>query len=160
MSRRKSITEKKKQGTARADRAKTVKRTTPDHWPAPDIDLNETEQAAYSGLCRHLEEAGALFDVDRHLMTLAAVNIAQGVIAMGQLREQGPIQEFENGTRNVSPEYSIFEKCMAAHIRYSRLLGLDPRSRSDLDYFMQEQEEDKVDPIAEALKQAKMRRIG
>lgn len=158
MPRKKTETEKKKAGTARADRRKKAKVHVLQDWPQPDIEMNETEQMAYAGLCRHLEEAGTLFDVDRHLMTLAAVNIAQGVIAMNALRERGPIQEFDNGTRNVSPEYSIFEKCMAAHIRYSRLLGLDPRSRADLEYFL-EKETKEVDPIEEAMKTAMMRRV-
>lgn len=160
MSRKKSETEKKKQGTARADRVKAVKARIPKGWPAPDIDMNKTEQQAYAGLCRHLEEVGTLYEVDKHILTIAAVNIGQGVLAMQKLREMGPIQEFENGTRNVSPEYSIFEKCAAMHMRYSRLLGLDPDSRLRMDYFLNEAKEEEKDPIAEAMEKAKMRRIG
>jgi len=154
MSRRKTETEKKKQGTRNATRERTRKaprRVSLTGLPAPLEDLNNDERKIYARLCNHLLGADALHDVDAYLITAAAVNLNQMRIAIAQLREQGPIQEFDNGTRNVSPEYSIFEKCNNMLRQHSRLLGLDPRSRQDLLIFLESGEGQDDDPAGEGI---------
>lgn len=151
MSRKKSNDEKKQQGTLKKSRSKRIKAHIAENWPKPDIDLSDEEQVIYASLCRHLEAAESLFDADAHLLTQVAVNISMGVTAMKKLRDAGPIQYFDNGTRNVSPEWSIFEKACNLFRQHSKMLGLDPRSRLDMEYFLNATEEE-VDPAAKFLK--------
>jgi P27 family predicted phage terminase small subunit len=149
MSRKKSTTEKIKIGTVREDRlpVRSVKSSF-DGYPDPLEDLEEKEMEIFRRLCDHLRSVQSLFDADTFLLTAAAMNLAQMALILPQLREKGLIQEFENGTRNVSPEYSIFQKANDLFLKHSKHLGLDPRSRQDMLVFLEQGEGDDDDPLA------------
>lgn len=151
MSRKKTTIEKQKQGTARRDRVKTLAVPDLSGFPEPTADLDAKESQVYARLCRHLSGREALFDADAAILTAAAVAIVQNSAAIEKLREAGPIQFFENGTRNVSPEFSTFEKTTALLMRLAKILGLDPRSRQDMTAFLEAGEMAPDDPMDELI---------
>lgn len=148
MSRKKSTTEKLKEGTIRSDRMPVkTKKSNLIGYPDPFQELSEKEIVIFKKLCDHLREADALFRADTFLLTSAAVNLGQMQEIIPELREKGAVQIFENGTRNVSPEYSIFDKCNGLFLRHSKVLGLDPRSRQDMLIFLEQGEQEDDDPL-------------
>ena len=152
MSRKKSTTEKLKEGTIRADRIPArAKKSSLKGYPKPFQELSGTEEVIYKRLCDHLRDADGLFDADTFLLTAAAVNLGQMREIIPELRRMGPVQEFENGTRNVSPEYSIFDKCNSLFLRHSKVLGLDPRSRQDMLIFLEQGESEPDDPLEDEI---------
>lgn len=150
MARKKSTSERIKQGTIRPDRIpiKTKKVSIASKYPTPFEPLEHKEEVIYRRLCDHLMDADALHDADTFILTAAAVNLKQMGDIIPELRVNGAIQTFENGTRNVSPEYSVFEKCNSLFLRHSRQLGLDPFSRQNMLIFLEQGDKDDDDPLA------------
>jgi len=132
-------------------RKKAIKKNVLSGLPAPIAELDSDEQNMYARLCNHLLSVDALYDADAAVITFAAVNINQARQAIKALKAAGPIQEFENGTRNVSPEYSVFEKCNTMFKVHSQRLGLDPKSRQDIIAFIESGADEATDPAADAL---------
>lgn len=152
MSRKKSTSEKLKEGTIRADRMPVkTKKSSLSGYPEPFQELSEKETVIFKKLCDHLRDADALFSADTFLLTSTAVNLGQMQEIIPELREKGAVQTFENGTRNVSPEYSIFDKCNGLFLRHSKVLGLDPRSRQDMLIFLEQGENEPDDPLADEI---------
>lgn len=149
MSRKKTTTEKLKEGTIREDRKPVrAKKSSLRGYPKPFEDLSEKETVIFKRLCDHLRDADALHDADTFLLSACAVNLGQMAQIIPELREKGPVQIFENGTRNVSPEYSIFDKCNGLFLRHSKVMGLDPRSRQDMLVFLETGDNEPDDPLA------------
>jgi hypothetical protein len=57
---------------------------------------------------------------------------------------------YPNGTRQVSAEWTAFKQSYDAFKDISKVLGLDPKSRLSMDYFINENEEIE-DPFAQFL---------
>lgn len=147
--RQKKTSEKIKEGTIRADRlAFKTKKTGVSNYPEPFEPLEYKEQIIYERLCDHLINADALHDADTFVLTAAAINLNQMAAIIPELRQNGAVQVFENGTRNVSPEYSIFDKCNGLFLRHSKHLGLDPFSRQNMLIFLEQGDKDNDDPLA------------
>ena len=151
MSRKKTTTEKVKTGTIRADRVKKLAAPDMTGLPEPTADLSADEMKMYTRLCKHLQSRDVLFDADAAILTAAAVAIVQNRKAIQALHDAGPIQYFDNGTRNVSPEYSTFEKTTSLIARLSKSLGLDPKSRQDMTAFLDSGEAAPDDPSDELM---------
>lgn len=149
MSRKKSTSEKLKEGTLRTDRIVVrSKKSSVTGYPDPFKKLLSGELVIYKRLCDHLRSADALHDADTFILTAAAINLNQMSEIIPELRQNGAVQIFENGTRNVSPEYSIFDKCNSLFLRHSKQLGLDPHSRQNMLIFLEQGEVDEDDPLA------------
>ena len=153
MSQKLSKTEKQKRGTNRAVRDKKINVKDISQHPHPGVDLTLSQSTIYNRICDHLKEHGALMDIDCYIVGCMAVAIDVRNEAIRLMNAEGLIQEFENGTRNLSPEFSAFQKANNEIRQLSKCLGMDARSRLTMDYFMEKKEEP-VDPIAELLKRA------
>lgn len=158
MSTRKSDTEKRKRGTARPVRMKSVRKSEYKGYPDPGVKLSLEQGKIYKRICDHLKSAGILLDTDCYVIGSMAVSIDARNTAIKLMSQTGMIQEYSNGARNLSPEFSIFQKANTEIRQLSKQLGLDPRSRQDITAFLN-QEEEEVDPIAEAMKAAQLRRV-
>lgn len=155
MNRRKSIAEKKKRNTLEKGKIQKIRNTGISHYPEPLQELDESERIIYNRLCDHLIGTNSLYDADAFVLTMTAVNLDQIRQIIPELRKKKSIQEFKNGTRNVSPEYSIFEKCNALFLRHSKVLGLDLRSRQELLMFLDQGEDKDKDNVRKIRKDIK-----
>lgn len=151
MSRKKTESEKIREGTLRQARNKAPARAVRTGYPEPTAELTAQGLKVYNALCRHLDSREILFEADAALLTATAVTVEKLSEAINDLNVQGTVQVFDNGTRNVSPELSVFEKLTALLMRESRLLGLDPRARQDLLAFLDDGEQAPDDPMRELL---------
>ncbi len=149
---KKSNAEKAKQGTLQKVRQKEMRPSGLDSgYPIPSAELSGLGLEIYNRICKHLDDVDALYDADTFIITQTAVNLAQMRTIIKDMNEQGLIQYFDNGTRNVSPEFSIFEKCSNLFRQHSRMLGLDPYSRLSMEYFINNGEGASDDPADEFL---------
>jgi phage terminase small subunit len=66
------------------------------------------------------------------------------------LKVAGSVMTYPNGTRQVSAEWTAFKQNYDTFKDISKVLGLDPKSRLAMDYFINENEEIE-DPFAQFL---------
>lgn len=147
-----SVKEKQQRGTLRADQAYKPARAEYEGYPDPPRKLTEAQTATYKQICNYLKNYGALMDADAILIAPLAVAISLQNEAADLLAEHGLIQVFKNGTRNVSPELSAFEKASALVAKLARELGVGVRSRDGLSVFL-DVEEERPDPLADLMAQ-------
>lgn len=147
---RKSNSKKELQGTGRSDRQRTPKLSVLDGYPEPSAKLNKDEQEIYNALCKHLDENGALMEADAFLCTMFAQSMHKYLQAAYKCRGNGTIQVYKNGTRQVSPEYTVFKDERANLLKMGKLLGLDPKARLELEYF-QDRPQKAKDEFAELM---------
>lgn len=145
---RKSTAEKQKRGTSRGVREKAIKKESYRGYPDPGVELTEPQQLVYRRVCDHLRTAGILLDIDCYVVGSMAISIDTRNKAIQLMNKVGIIQEFENGTRNLSPEFSAFQKANTEIRMLSKQLGLDPKSRQDMIAFIEQGEQDDDDPLA------------
>lgn len=142
--------EKEKRGTVRTRDQVRLKQSVLDEYPAPIKDLGPDETRIYNLLCGHLQKVKNLYTVDVAILTAAAINIQMMMHSIEGLQNEGAVQYFENGTRNVSPEFTVFIKSNELFLKHSRQLGLDPRSRQEILAFVENTAPDD-DPISALL---------
>lgn len=148
----KNTADRKKKGTYRKSEDKQVLKSETEGYPDPGLKLTEQQEVIYKRVCEHLMAKQALFDVDTFMIASFAVAVDTRNKAVEMMNALGLIQEFENGTRNISPEFSVFKKANEEMRQLSKMIGGDPRSRQDLTIFLAK-EEDSVDPLEEILSQ-------
>lgn len=153
MAKRISQEKKTQKGTSRGVRNKSVKRQDVVGYPDPGVEITESQMKIYQRICDHLQAYSALVDVDCYIIASMSVAIDTRNEAIKLMVAEGLIQEFENGTRNISPEFSIFKKANEEIRQLSKFLGMDPRSRSSIPSFL-DAPTGKEDPIETLLKRA------
>ena len=166
---RKAQKTKTVQGTARKDRQKAkpkpVRKTTRkpklltlNDLPEPAAWLEDEAKKHYLEICRHLKKVDSLFEIDTHIVSMAA-NALYHYGKMATIinrpprkgRAGGVIQIYSNGTRQIAPEFTAMERFAKQYKEFSSSLGLDPKSRENLLAFTQEVE-DEQDPISKLLR--------
>lgn len=150
---RKDSDDRKKKGTYRATEDKKMQKNNYKGYPDPGIELSDEQMILYRRICDHLKAKQALYDVDTFMIASYAVAVDTRNKAVEMMNKLGLIQEFDNGTRNISPEFSIFKKANEEMRQLSKMLGGDPRSRQDLVIFIEEGEPDH-DPLADLMGEA------
>jgi len=143
---RKESGDRKKKGTYRASEDKQIKRNPYEGYPDPGIELSDDQITLFHRICDHLKDKDILFDIDTFHIVSYAIAVDSRNKAVQMINKLGLIQEFDNGTRNISPEFSIFKKANEEMRQLSKMLGADPRSRQDLVAFL-EQGEPEHDPL-------------
>ena len=150
---RKASDTKSVQGTARKDRAlmtAVVDLPTP---PPPQKYLPKVAHKYYDGIMAHLVSTKQLRNVDSFMVSMAAnwIYIYEKHAALvNKYSCSGAIQKFKNGTKNVSPEWSVMVKADEKIQQYSRKFGMDLRSRETLLAF-QVKKSSKPDPMGALL---------
>jgi len=99
----------------------------------PACKLTRKERAYFNAVCSFLEERGLLETVDSLLLSMLAKNVALWRdIAERVTSADDLIQEFENGTTNVSAMQSAKDKAENAILKIASRLGLSPMDRAKL----------------------------
>lgn len=118
--------------------------------PGSIFTLTKHEQSIYDKIRLHLESNSASSEIDCIYISVAARIVGQLIINAKALNTEGCIMTYANGTRQVSAEWTAFKQSFDAYKDISKVLGLDPKSRLTMDYFINEKES-QDDPFAEFL---------
>lgn len=136
------------QGTARKDRKATTK--SKDVIPLPDRPMDESVKRVYFRIAEHLKDHNALLEVDVDLIYQAAKCVVRMYAFESLMESEGSIQIFQNGTRQLSPEYVLFDKERSAFYAICDRMGIGVKSREKIAAF-QVSKEDEEDPIRKLL---------
>ena len=134
-------------GTLRPDRIKTFEG---ESIPGAIFPLNKIEESFYQRIKLHLETNSASNEIDCIYISVAARVCGQMVESAKALKLAGSVMTYPNGTRQVSAEWTAFKQNYDTFKDISKVLGLDPKSRLAMDYFINENE-DQDDPFAQFL---------
>ena len=115
--------------------------------PEPYIKLDAWERKTYNRICGWLSDKGHLEDVDNFIICNAVKSLSLAKNALIEMSEpdKGAVQTFENGTRQVSPEWAVWKNSIKDFETCARHLGLSPKIRQDMDFEMPTVKN--VDPI-------------
>lgn len=102
----------------------------------PVQSLNKSERVIYNRLKNHLEIHKASLEIDNIYLTIAARVIYQVMINSEELCKSGSVMVYPNGTKQISAEATAFRQSLEAFKDVSKVLGLDPKSRLNMDYFV------------------------
>lgn len=153
MGKRKSESEKSLKGTTEKSRVRVPRMQLLEGYPDPVTNLNAKEREVYERLCNHLHENGALMDADAMICTMFAQSMVKYIDAAYKCRGKGTIQTYKNGTRQISPEYTVFKEERANLLKMGVALGLSPRARLDMEYF-HEKRDNEADPFEKIMGKA------
>jgi P27 family predicted phage terminase small subunit len=150
----KSQAEKALSGTIRLDRTETkrVKVVTTTQIPKPQPYLNANGRRIFKEICVHLLKHKALCKIDSFYVSTVAhsFDIYNRMAMLVESPDVGLIQEFKNGTRNISPEFSIMRSEWERLEKGCKSLGLNLKSRDAILAFARGAAEERpADPIAE-----------
>lgn len=98
----------------------------------PVLKLTKAEGLNWRKLVAFLEEQKQLQNVDAFVLTLCVKSWSRIEQSLDNLATMGAIQEFENGTRQLSPEQVVYNKTQAEFMGYVAQLGLSPKARKSL----------------------------
>lgn len=117
-------------------------------YPPPYTKLNAEELKIYTRIWERVSDIIGTDDVDNFIITMAAQKLHLAASAMDKIKkdEKGlPVQEFENGTRQVSPFYTIYKAQTMEAAQLLEKAGLTPKARKE---HIKEVEETAPDPMA------------
>lgn len=97
-----------------------------------DSNLDEIGKELKKNIKACLEEMDAWEDGDEVILDQLCSYHLDFRWAVEQIEEKGRLQEFANGTKNVSPEWSVKTKASDMILKYSKELGLSPAVRKAL----------------------------
>lgn len=112
------------------------------------FSLSKTEKSIYDKIVLHLENNSASNEIDSFYCSIAARVIGVLILNAKSLSEAGSIMTYPNGTRQISAEWTAFKQSYETFKDISKVLGLDPKSRLSMDYFVNDHE-DLEDPFAQ-----------
>jgi len=121
------------QGTLRPDRIKSFEG---EMIPNAIFPLNKIEESFYQKIKLHLESNSASSEIDCIYISIAARVCGQMVESAKALKVAGSIMTYPNGARQVSAEWTAFKQNYETFKDISKVLGLDPKSRLSMEYFV------------------------
>jgi phage terminase small subunit len=127
-----------------------VKNYEGESIPGSIFTLTKQEQSIYDKIRLHLESNSASAEIDSIYISVAAKIVGQLILNTKALNSEGCIMTYPNGTRQVSAEWTAFKQSFDAFKDISKVLGLDPKSRLSMDYFINENDS-QDDPFAQFL---------
>ena len=88
----------------------------------------------FDKLVLFLSDQNHLQSVDVFMLTMCVKTwtMVENALTELQAEDKGPVQKFQNGTRQISPEQIVFEHAEKAFHKYVDHLGLSPRARKTL----------------------------
>lgn len=93
--------------------------------------LSKTQRKYYNQLLKLIGE-DSLSEKDVYELENAAMCLQMIEEAEKGIKKHGTIQTFKNGTRQLSPEYTQWEKAATMWEKYVRQFGLSPKARADI----------------------------
>ena len=127
-----------------------VKNYEGESIPGSIFSLTKQEQSIYDKIRLHLESNSASAEIDCIYISVAAKIVGQLILNAKALNTEGCIMTYQNGTRQVSAEWTAFKQSFDAFKDISKVLGLDPKSRLSMDYFIN-MNDSQEDPFAQFL---------
>jgi hypothetical protein len=118
-------------------------------FPPPYTKLTRTERTIYDRIWKRVSEYIGIDDIDNFVITNAAQQLNMAAEALQRIKEDNdglPYQTFENGTRQVSPDYTIFKTMTGEAQKSLERSGCLPKGRKELGVF-DDIEDDVTDPI-------------
>jgi P27 family predicted phage terminase small subunit len=109
-------------------------------------DLSLIEKRFFNQLSDHLKEIGLFSEADNVIITRTAKVMALLEQADKDLKK-GQIQDFPNGTRQVSPEHTVYKNHLSTLVSLLKDLGLTPAARNRMKLDLTEKETDLMDYI-------------
>ena len=150
MSRAKTQEQKELEGTDRVDRKGKMKVTDGFIIPKPQNFLDKAGIEIYNDIAKVLQDAKTIHLGDSLVLSMFAQTVktyrdAIDTISLPKSKGGGTIQEYKNGTTNVSPAYTVMTKCEAIILTYARRFGLDTESREKLVSYKLETKKDEFE---------------
>ena len=108
----------------------------------PLLKLSTSEKDIFNSLKKHLELNKASLDIDSIYLTIASRVIYQVLVNSEALSKAGSVMVYPNGTKQISAEATAFRQSFEAFKEVSKVLGLDPKSRLNMDYFVNSENEE------------------
>lgn len=146
MSGKKSSKQKELEGTDRPDRSGEI--PSVDEIPAPSKGFPREARPFYDLFAQHLLDNKALQNVDSIVLERAAKCALRLDKAEKEMDAKGAIQTYKTGNRNISPEYTLFDKTEKRFLEYCSLLGISPKARHLMAGSFEKKKETKKDPFA------------
>lgn len=122
-------------------------------YPPPFMPLNRSQRKYYDRIWSFVSENIGLEDVDNFVITLAAQHLNMAAEALKRIDKDAngkPLQTFENGTRQVSPDYTIYKSMSDQAMKMLEKSGVLPKARKDLG-LLDEEAPQKEDTVAALL---------
>ena len=108
----------------------------------PLLKLSTLEKDIFSSLKKHLEVNRASLEIDSIYLTIASRVINQVLVNSEELSKAGSVMIYPNGTKQISAEATAFRQSFEAFKEISKVLGLEPKSRQNMDYFVNSENEE------------------
>jgi len=108
----------------------------------PLLKLSTLEKDVFSSLKKHLEVNRASLEIDSIYLTIASRVINQVLVNSEELSKAGSVMIYPNGTKQISAEATAFRQSFEAFKEISKVLGLDPKSRQNMDCFVNSENEE------------------
>lgn len=150
MAQKKSLTQKKLEGTARADR---ISGDVGDCLTLePQSFITEKQRPFFDAIVEHLNANNATQKIDTFVVSQCAYYLWVFHESATRINKSGElVQTFENGTQQVHPNITNLQKANEKLEKLFDRLGMDPKSRSQLDIF-QKKSNTKKDALSDLLK--------
>lgn len=120
-------------------------------YPAPPVTLTADELPFYRAICKHLALHSAILPIDAFTIAQAAQVAHLNQWAYSEMRKTGAVQQFETGSRQISPEFTVWKATREAWAALAKELGLTVKARVLMPDIFAQEPEDEPDPIADLL---------
>lgn len=138
----KSNKQKELSGTSQSSKVKNIDTSLIGE---PKTKLSTSEKEIFTSLKKHLELNKASLEIDSIYLTVASRVINQVLVNSEELFKSGSVMIYPNGTKQISAEATAFRQSFEAFKEVSKILGLDPKSRLSMDYFVNSETEEEED---------------
>lgn len=135
----KSNKQKELSGTSQSSKVKNIDTSLIGE---PKTKLSTSEREIFTSLKKHLEVNKASLEIDSIYLTVASRVINQVLVNSEELFKAGSVMIYPNGTKQISAEATAFRQSFEAFKEVSKILGLDPKSRLSMDYFVNSETEE------------------
>ena len=146
MSRKKSVSEKEKEGTLKPTRAKVDKTAPLKFWVKAPIQLNDKAAKIYSKVLMLLVDSDVATRLDTYSIALFAfwLELLEATIEKANGKW---VQQFESGATNITGHFSVLKEADKNVQSYMKKLGLSIKDREMITAFMENRGEDEEDPM-------------
>jgi P27 family predicted phage terminase small subunit len=96
------------------------------------VSTTPSAKDIYESIKSELAESDTMSAGDHHLLMLYAINLDLYNQKLMEVAACGGVQEFPNGTKQVSPDYTIMRNCLSDIMKLSTMLGFNTAARARL----------------------------
>jgi P27 family predicted phage terminase small subunit len=148
MSRKKSVSEKEKEGTLKPTRAIVDKTAPLKNWVKAPIKLSENGKLIYSAVLMLLITNEVATKLDTYAIALFADWLDIYETYSELCRDKGFVQTFESGATNITGYFSVKKEANKSVESYMKKLGLSIKDREMITAYMENRGEEEEDPFS------------